>query len=275
VARAGATMLRGGAYKPRTSPYAFQGHGREGLLLLKQVGADFGLPIVTEVLDPRDVDFVAQHADVLQIGARNMQNFTLLREIGRCGRPVLLKRSASGTLDEWLGSAEHLLDAGTTDLALCERGVVGHDTSRRNLLDLSVVPAVRKRCDLPVVVDPSHATGKRSLVTPMAKAAVVAGADAVMVEVHVRPERALSDNAQALLPSELPELSAWLRVLAQLEGRRFLKGPCFRPDGAEASLVERLMQTGPERDGTWPSEDAADCGEASSRKPGNKRSPAN
>ncbi|PIE23705.1 MAG: 3-deoxy-7-phosphoheptulonate synthase [Planctomycetota bacterium] len=240
VARAGATMLRGGAYKPRTSPYAFQGLGREGLVLLRQVGQDFGLPIVTEALDPRDVDFVAQQADVIQIGARSMQNFTLLRELGRCGRPLLLKRAPSATLDEWLGAAEYCLDAGARHLALCERGVIGHDPSRRKLLDLSVIPALRARCDLPIVIDPSHATGKRPFVTPMAKAAVAAGADAVMTEVHVRPEEALSDQAQALRPENLPGLSLAMRVLCRLEGRRFLKGPCFREDAAEASLLRNL-----------------------------------
>ena len=262
VARAGATMLRGGAYKPRTSPYAFQGLGRDGLVLLRQVGQDCGLPIVTEALDPRDVDFVAQHADVIQIGARSMQNFTLLRELGQCGRPLLLKRSPSATVDEWLGSAEHALDAGATDLALCERGVIGHDPSRRNLLDLSVIPALRERCDLPIVIDPSHATGKRQLVVPMAKAAVAAGADAVMTEVHVRPDEALSDQAQALRPESLAGLSLAMRVLCRLEGRRFLKGPCFREDGAEASLLHSLSQDDSQGSDTWSEPGRSGAGDA-------------
>ena len=219
VAAAGATMLRGGAYKPRTSPYSFAGHGREGLLLLERVAQDVGLPVVSEVLDVRDVDFVAQHVDMLQVGARNMQNFPLLSEVGACGRPVLLKRGPASTLDELLAAAEYVLHAGCTSLALCERGVRGFDPNRRNVLDLSIVPALRERMNLPVIVDPSHATGCRSLVLPMAKAAVAAGADGVMVEVHSRPTEALSDPTQALLPADLDELGTALRALVRLEQR--------------------------------------------------------
>ena len=230
AAKAGASMLRGGAFKPRTSPYAFQGQGREGLLLLAAVSRDLRLPCVTEVLDPRDVEFVAQHADMIQIGARNMQNQPLLREVGASGRPVMLKRGMAATMDELLASAEYLLDAGCSSLILCERGVRNFDTSRRALLDLSIVPALRERTGLPVIVDPSHATGRKALVIPMAKAAVAAGADGLMIESHPHPEQALSDGSQALLPAELADLGRSLRALAALEGRRIPTSPLFRGD---------------------------------------------
>lgn len=219
VARAGASMLRGGAFKPRTSPYSFQGHGRDGLLLLSAVARDLCLPLVTEVLDPRDVDFVVQHADLVQVGSRSMQNFALLREVGAAGRPVLLKRGMAATLEEVLSAAEYVFGAGCKGLVLCERGVRGFDPDRRNVLDLAFVAALRERTRLPVLVDPSHATGRRALVIPMAKAAVAAGADGVMVEVHSRPQEALSDGAQALLPNDLVALGDALRALARLEGR--------------------------------------------------------
>ena len=238
AARAGASMLRGGAFKPRTSPYAFQGQGREGLLLLAAVARDLRLPFVTEVLDPRDVEFVAEHADMIQIGARNMQNQPLLREVGASGRPVMLKRGMAATMGELLASAEYLLDAGCTSLVLCERGVRNFDTSRRALLDLSIVPALRERTALPVLVDPSHATGRKSLVTPMAKAAVAAGADGIMIEAHPHPEQALSDGSQALLPAELAAMGKSLRALAALEGRRIPTSPLFREDLTEGATDE-------------------------------------
>ncbi|MEZ5988224.1 MAG: 3-deoxy-7-phosphoheptulonate synthase [Planctomycetota bacterium] len=253
AARAGASMLRGGAFKPRTSPYAFQGLGRDGLLLLSAVSRDVGLPCVTEVLDPRDLDFIAQHADMVQLGARSMQNFPLLREAGACGRPVMLKRAPSATLDELVAAAEYVLAAGCTDLVLCERGVRGFDPGRRNLLDLSAVPALGERTRLPVIVDPSHATGRRSLVVPMAKASVPAGAAGVMVEVHPRPSESRSDAAQALLPAELDPLGRALRALAALEGRRVPTGPLYneardevipRPATPEAQPESRTP-TGP------------------------------
>ncbi len=239
AARAGASMLRGGAFKPRTSPYAFQGQGREGLLLLSAVARDLRLPCVTEVLDPRDVDFVAQHADMLQIGARNMQNQPLLREAGASGHPVMLKRGMAATMDELLASAEYLLDAGCQSLVLCERGVRNFDTSRRGLLDLSIVPALRERTALPILVDPSHATGRKSLVTPMAKASVAAGADGVMIEAHPHPAQALSDGGQALLPAELAALGKSLRALAALEGRRIPTSPLFREEVARERELPR------------------------------------
>jgi 3-deoxy-7-phosphoheptulonate synthase len=240
VAQAGASMLRGGAYKPRTSPYSFQGSGREGLLLLEAVARDVGLPLVSEVLDPRDVEFVAQHVDMLQVGSRSMQNFPLLREAGAAGRPVLLKRGGAATLAEFLAAAEYVLAAGCRALVLCERGVKGFDPSRRNLLDLAVVPAIKERTGLPVIVDPSHATGQRRYVIPMAKAAVAAGADGVMTEVHSRPEQSRSDGSQALVPSDLETLGPALRTLATLEGRSVPVGPCFRPAAVPASKAAEL-----------------------------------
>lgn len=239
VRAAGATMLRAGAFKPRTSPYSFQGRGREGLLLLGRVASDLGLPIVTEVMDPRDVDFVAQHAELLQIGARSMQNYALLQEAGRAGRPILLKRGPAATLDEWLAAAEYCFVAGAPGVVLCERGLRSFDPSRRNLLDLSVIPAVRKRCSLPVVIDPSHATGVRSYVPPMARAAVAAGADGVMVEVHPCAAHAPSDPEQALALDELEPLVYVLRQIAELEGRRVVSASAQRaapePDGLASS----------------------------------------
>lgn len=245
VRAAGATMLRAGAYKPRTSPYSFQGLGRDGLLLLARVAGDCGLPLVTEVLDPRDVEFVAGHAEMLQIGARSMQNYPLLREVGGSDRPVLLKRGPSATLEEWLGAAEYCLEAGSPGVVLCERGVSSFDPGRRNLLDIAVVPAVQERCALPILVDPSHATGKRSLVLPMAKAAAAAGADGVMIEVHARPENARSDAAQALHLEDLAPLAAQVDTIAKLEGRRFLQ-----VRGDEASDSDARAIPSPERSTT-------------------------
>ncbi|MFQ5505113.1 MAG: 3-deoxy-7-phosphoheptulonate synthase [Planctomycetota bacterium] len=239
VARAGATMLRGGAYKPRTSPYSFQGLGREGLLLLAAVARDVGLALVSEVLDPRDVDFVSQHTDLLQIGARNMQNFALLKEAGASGHPVLLKRGPAASIEELLLAAEYLLDAGCPGLMLCERGVKSLDPLRPTLLDLGVIPALREHCPFPLIVDPSHGTGQRSRVIPMAKAAVAAGADGVMVEVHVRPEEARSDGSQALLPEDLERLAADLSVLAELEGRTL--SPLVRDCPAEGEEALTLL----------------------------------
>ena len=248
-AAAGVTMLRAGAYKPRTSPYSFQGPGRDGLVLLATVARDCALPLVTEVLDPRDVDFVAQHADLIQVGARSMQNFPLLREVGASTRPILLKRGPSATVDEWLGAAEYALEAGAVGVVLCERGVRSFDSSRRNLLDLSVVPALRERTGMPVVVDPSHGTGRRALVAPMARAAVSAGADGVMVEVHSRPEAALSDSGQALLPSELESLGAALRRLAEFEGRHVPANPAstWIPSAPGSTPVRPRQLVDPER----------------------------
>ena len=198
VKKAGADMLRGGAFKPRTGPHTFQGLREEGLLLLARAGREAGLPIITEVMSPDSVQLVAEHADVLQVGARNMQNFDLLREVGRIKKPVLLKRGMSATIEEFLAAAEYILTEGNPNVILCERGIRTFETATRNTLDLAVVPLIKELSHLPVMVDPSHATGKRSLVVPMVKAALVAGAHGVLVEVHPEPEKALSDGPQSL-----------------------------------------------------------------------------
>jgi len=213
VSAAGANLLRGGAFKPRTSPYAFQGLGLAGLKILQRAGRETGLPVVTEVLDARDVPWVADYADMLQIGARNMQNFSLLKEVGRAGRPVLLKRGMNATLTEWLSCAEYILHYGNPDVVLCERGIRTFETHTRNTLDLSAVPALHHLTHLPVMVDPSHGTGRRELIPAMTLAAVAAGADSVMLEVHHQPERALSDGDQALLPAEFAGLAAKIFAL--------------------------------------------------------------
>ncbi len=203
VKSAGARMLRGGAFKPRTSPYSFRGLGREGLEFLSEARDETGLPVVTEVMDTRDVPLVERHADMLQIGSRNMHNFALLAEVGRTRKPVLLKRGMSATVDELLTSAEYVLAGGNDQVVLCERGIRTFEHSSRNTLDITAVPALRERTHLPICVDPSHASGRRAFVAPLARAAVAVGADAVMLEVHVRPEEARCDAQQAILPSEL------------------------------------------------------------------------
>jgi 3-deoxy-7-phosphoheptulonate synthase len=206
VAAAGVKLLRAGAFKPRTSPYDFQGLGEEGLRILRLARKQYGLGIVTEAMDEAGADMVAEYADVIQIGARNMQNYALLRHAGRLGKPVLLKRGPSATLKEWLLAAEYLLAEGNHQVMLCERGVRSYDTATRNLLDLSAVPLIRHLSHLPVLVDPSHGTGRRELVLPMARAAVAAGAHGLLVETHPRPEQALSDGAQSLYPDQLSQL---------------------------------------------------------------------
>src|SRR5688572_1697816 len=211
VKRAGANILRGGAFKPRTSPYAFQGMGEEGLKILRDVGDKHGLPVVTEVMDPRQVSLVEKWADMFQVGARNMQNFDLLKEIGQARKPVLLKRGMSATVKDLLMSAEYVLAGGNPDVVLCERGVRSFEDSTRNMLDLSAVPNVKGQSHLPIIVDPSHATGRPDLIPAMAKAAVAAGADGVHVEVHDCPEKALSDGPQALLPDQFNRLMADVR----------------------------------------------------------------
>ncbi len=219
VKTAGADMLRGGAYKPRTSPYAFQGLEEEGLKLLAQARAETGLPVVTEILNPRDVELVVEYADMLQIGARNMQNYTLLREVGRAKRPVLLKRGLAATTEEWLMAAEYILSEGNYDVALCERGIRTYETSTRNTLDISAVPIIKRLSHLPILVDPSHGTGKRALVPPLARAALAAGADGILVEVHPAPETALSDGPQSLSFDEFAQMMAGLRPVAAAVGR--------------------------------------------------------
>ena len=198
VKKVGGDMLRGGAFKPRTGPHTFQGLREEGLRLLAIAGRESGLPIVTEVMSPDNVGLVAEYADLLQVGARNMQNFDLLRELGRIRKPVLLKRGMSATVEEFLAAAEYILAEGNDQVILCERGIRTYETATRNTLDLSIVPLIKEMSHLPIMVDPSHATGKRSLVSPMAKAALVAGADGVLIEVHPEPEKALSDGPQSL-----------------------------------------------------------------------------
>ncbi|MBV9972608.1 MAG: 3-deoxy-7-phosphoheptulonate synthase [Candidatus Eremiobacteraeota bacterium] len=219
VVKSGASVLRGGAFKPRSSPYAFQGLGERGLKLLRAAADRHELAVVTEVLDVRHVEVVAQYADMLQIGARNMQNFSLLREVGQSGKPVLLKRGLAATVDEWLMAAEYILLAGNDRVVLCERGVRSFDSTTRNLLDLAVIPLLRQLTHLPVIVDPSHGTGIARLVEPMALAAVAAGADGLLVEVHPEPHTAASDGAQSLRPAEFAHLMRALPDLARVAGR--------------------------------------------------------
>ena len=219
VRAAGARVLRGGAYKPRSSPYSFQGLAEEGLRLLAEAREQTGLYVITEVITPTDVPMVADYADILQIGARNMQNFALLKEVGKVRRPVMLKRGMASTLRDLLMSAEYIMSQGNDDVILCERGIRTFEDYTRNTCDLSAVPALHELSHLPVIVDPSHGTGLRSLVVPMAKAAIAAGAEGLMVEVHHHPEEAFSDGAQSLVPSQFEELMAWVRKLAALEGK--------------------------------------------------------
>jgi 3-deoxy-7-phosphoheptulonate synthase len=213
VKAAGADILRGGAFKPRTSPYAFQGLEEEGLDILRKAKRLTGLPVVTEVMDTRHVELVAECADLLQVGSRNMQNYTLLKELARARRPVLLKRGMNATLGEWLNCAEYLLSGGNPDVVLCERGIRTTETYTRNTLDLSIVPAIREVSHLPVIVDPSHATGRASLVRPMSMAAAAAGADGVMIEVHPSPPQALCDRDQQLTPDAFARLAPDVRGL--------------------------------------------------------------
>jgi len=213
VKAAGADMLRGGAFKPRTSPYSFQGLGIEGLKILEKAKQETGLPIVTEVVDPRDVSWVAEFADVLQIGTRNMQNFSLLKEVGNSGRPVLLKRGMHSTLEEWLNCAEYILSEGNPDVILCERGIRTFETYTRNTLDLSAVPAIKELSHLPIIIDPTHSTGRISLIASMSMAAVAAGADGMIVEVHHKPQEALCDADQALTPDMFANMMRRLRPL--------------------------------------------------------------
>ncbi|MBV8596070.1 MAG: 3-deoxy-7-phosphoheptulonate synthase [Candidatus Eremiobacteraeota bacterium] len=228
VKRCGATLLRGGAYKPSTSPYSFQGMGKEGLEILAEARAQTGLPIVTEVLDPRDVPLVERFADILQIGARNMQNFNLLKELAKTRKPVMLKRGLSATIEEWLLAAEYLYAGGNHDVILCERGIRTFETATRNTLDLNAVPLVKSLTHLPIVVDPSHGTGKWDLVTPMARAGVAAGADAIMIEVHPRPGDALKDGFESLTFDNFATLMDQVRPIARAVGR---------PVASDATLV--------------------------------------
>jgi len=219
VSAAGGTMLRGGAFKPRTSPYAFQGLGEDGLKMMAAARDETGLPIVTEVMDPRDLDVVCAYADVIQIGARNMQNFLLLAEVGKAGKPVLIKRGLAATIEEWLMSAEYVLSEGNRQVILCERGIRTFETATRNTLDISAVPVVKQLSHLPVIVDPSHATGRPDLVLPLSLAAVVVGADGVIVETHPNPEHALCDGPQSLPTEAFAEYAGRVSDLVAFVGK--------------------------------------------------------
>jgi 3-deoxy-7-phosphoheptulonate synthase len=219
VKAAGGHILRGGAFKPRSSPYAFRGHGEKALHILAAAREETGLPVITEVMDARDVDLVARFADILQIGARNMQNFTLLDEVGKAGRPVLLKRGLSGTIEEWLLAAEYVLSHGNRDVILCERGIRTFETATRNTFDVNAIPLVKKLSHLPVIGDPSHATGKWYLVEPVGLSAIAAGADGLLIEVHPNPDHALSDGAQSLTPENFSKLVQRSGAIAQALGR--------------------------------------------------------
>jgi len=232
---AGVTILRGGAFKPRTSPYAFQGLGVQGLQLLARARAETGMAIVTEALETETVDVVAEYADIIQIGARNMQNFPLLRRAGRTGKPILLKRGLAATINELLLSAEYILAEGNERVILCERGVRGFDEHTRNLLDLTAIPVVHSLSHLPIIADPSHGTGVRAKVTPMARAAVAAGADGLIIEVHPDPDRALSDGAQSLWPEQFDALVQQVGMIAEAIGRRL----ALQPDRRMAMQAER------------------------------------
>ncbi len=219
VARAGAVILRGGGFKPRSSPYSFQGLGEEGLALLREAGDRSGLLVVSEVMDHTQIPLVAAYADILQVGARNMQNYNLLRELGRQPKPILLKRGIAATIEELLLSAEYILAAGNSNIILCERGIRTFESYTRNTLDISAIPVVKKLSHLPIVADPSHGTGRRDKVLPMARAAVAAGADGLLIEVHHDPDRALSDGAQSLWPDQFAELMSQLRIIAPAVNR--------------------------------------------------------
>jgi 3-deoxy-7-phosphoheptulonate synthase len=219
VREAGASFLRGGAFKPRTSPYSFQGLGEEGLRYLAEARKKTGLPVVTELMDPRDIEVILKYTDIVQIGARNMQNFRLLLDVGTCDKPILLKRGFSATIKEWLMAAEYIMSRGNQKIILCERGVRTFETATRNTLDISAIPVLKQLTHLPVVVDPSHGVGKWELVAPMSKAAIAAGADGLLIEVHVNPEEALSDGEQSLRPDYFKKLMNELKPIATAVGR--------------------------------------------------------
>jgi len=219
VARAGASVIRGGAFKPRSSPYSFQGLGAEGLQMMRAAADRNGLLVVSEVMDQTQIPLVAEYSDILQVGARNMQNFNLLRELGKLRKPVLLKRGIAATIEELLLSAEYIMAGGNYDVILCERGIRTFETYTRNTMDISAIPVVKKLSHLPMVADPSHGTGRRDKVAPMARASVAAGADGLLIEVHPDPDRALSDGAQSLRPEQFEELMGQLRMIAPAVGR--------------------------------------------------------
>jgi 3-deoxy-7-phosphoheptulonate synthase len=219
VSEAGVKIMRGGAFKPRTSPYAFQGLGEEGLKLIRSAADEFKLKVVTEVMDKSQIELVENYADILQIGARNMQNFMFLKDLGKSSKPILLKRGISATIEEWLMAAEYILSGGNHQVILCERGIRTFETSTRNTMDISAIPVVKKKSHLPIIADPSHGIGIRDKVIPMARAAVAAGADGLIVEVHHDPDRALSDGAQSLFPDQFTHMMKEIRIIAQAIGR--------------------------------------------------------
>ena len=225
VKRAGAKVLRGGAFKPRSSPYSFQGHGEAGLQMLRESGDKYGLKVISEVMDASQIELIGRYCDIYQVGARNMQNFTLLRELGKVRKPVLLKRGLSSTIEEWLMSAEYILSGGNSDVILCERGIRTFETATRNTFDISAIPVVKRLSHLPVVADPSHGAGRRDMVAPLARAAVAAGADGLIIEVHNDPDRALSDGAQSMYPDQFERLLSELRIIAPAIGRSI----CLEP----------------------------------------------
>ena len=228
VKRAGAKILRGGAFKPRSSPYSFQGLGEEGLQLLRAAANAHHLKLISEVMDANQIELIGRYADIYQVGARNMQNFTLLRELGHTRKPVMIKRGLSATIEEWLMSAEYVLSGGNTDVILCERGIRTFETATRNTLDVSAIPVVKQLSHLPVIADPSHGTGRRDKVAAMARAAVAAGADGLIIEVHNDPDHALSDGAQSMFPSQFDRLMAELRIIAPAIGRSICLEPVRR-----------------------------------------------
>ena len=237
VSAAGAAMLRGGAFKPRTSPYAFQGLGEEGVKILRQAGDAYGLPIVTEIVSADHIPLMKDYVDVYQIGARNMQNFELLKKVGALGKPVILKRGLSATIEEWLMAAEYLLSSGTDDVILCERGIRTYEKATRNTLDLSAVPVIRSLTHLPIIIDPSHAVGIRDKVPPMGLAAIAAGADGIIVEVHCQPEKAVSDAAQTMYPEQFEKLMRDIDVLAPVVGKEVTHIRPAAPDGQKAAVA--------------------------------------
>jgi 3-deoxy-7-phosphoheptulonate synthase len=226
--KAGAKILRGGAFKPRSSPYSFQGLGEEGLRMLRDAGNAENMKVVTEVMDVSQIELIGRYADIYQVGARNMQNFTLLKELGNARKPVLLKRGLAATIEEWVMSAEYILAGGNNDVILCERGIRTFETATRNTFDLSAIPVVKKMSHLPVVADPSHGAGRRDMVVPMARAAVAAGADALIIEVHCDPDHAWSDGAQSMFPAQFDRLMAELRIIAPAIGRSICLEPVAR-----------------------------------------------
>ena len=228
VRRAGAKIFRGGAFKPRSSPYAFQGLGEEGLRMLQDASKAEGMALISEVMDISQIPLIEKYCDIFQVGARNMQNFTLLRELGHTRKPVMLKRGISATIEEWLLSAEYILSGGNTDVILCERGIRTFETATRNTFDISAIPVVKKLSHLPVVADPSHGAGRRDMVAPMARAAVAAGADGLIIEVHCDPDHALSDGAQSMFPAQFDRLMAELRIIAPAIGRSICLEPVAR-----------------------------------------------